>query len=142
MRRELFFIALVISINVTAQNITSTDFWQNDKIKHSVGSFGISTVTYTFLSVHNKYKEFPELKKRLISLSTTMLIGSIKEVIDSASSNSHASWSDMGANAVGGLAFQAAISIPINFNSKKRKKKAIPSDAITETQNTTAKQLK
>ncbi|MEW7278021.1 hypothetical protein ABW636_05450 [Aquimarina sp. 2201CG1-2-11] len=140
MKRTVLFIALIICIGAKAQNITSTDFWQEDKIKHSIGSFGISTATYTFLSIHNKYKEFPELKKRLISLSTTMLVGSIKEMIDSASSG-NASWGDMGANAVGGLAFQAAITIPINFNNKhKRKKKTTPSsnsptDELVETEN-------
>ena len=66
-----------------------------------------------------------------------MLVGSIKEMIDSASSG-NASWGDMGANAVGGLAFQAAITIPINFN--KKKKKATPSsnsptDELVETEN-------
>lgn len=108
---------------MTGQNITNTDFWQKDKIIHSVGSFGISTITYTYLSIHPKHKELPELQKRLISLSTTIIIGTLKEAVDSTSSNHYASWSDMGANAIGALTFQAVITIPLNFTAKHKRKK-------------------
>lgn len=120
MKRVLFFIGMVIiSLDMAGQGMTSTDFWQKDKIKHSIGTFGINTVTYTYLSIHNKHKKLPELHKRLISFSTAMIIGSLKEVFDSTSSKHDASWGDMGANAVGALAFQATVSIPLNLKRKK-----------------------
>ncbi len=123
MKRIVLFITLLLCIEMTGQNITNTDFWQKDKIMHSVGSFGISTITYTFLSIHNKHKELPELQKRLISFSTTIIIGTLKEVVDSTSSNHYASWGDMGANTIGALTFQAVITIPLNFNTKHKRKK-------------------
>ncbi|MDY8135519.1 hypothetical protein [Aquimarina sp. 2201CG5-10] len=121
MKRILFVITLMICINAIGQDITSTDFWEKDKIKHSIVSFGISTATYTYLSLNKKHKKLPELHKRLISLSTTILLGGLKEIMDSSSSNSVASWEDMGANAVGALAFQVTISIPLSFKSKNKK---------------------
>ncbi|MBG6129125.1 uncharacterized protein YfiM (DUF2279 family) [Aquimarina sp. EL_43] len=123
MKRILLFITILLCAEVMAQNTNNTDFWQKDKIMHSVGSFGISTITYTYLSIHPKHKNLPELQKRLISLSTTIIIGSLKEVVDSTSSNHYASWGDMGANAIGALTFQAVVTIPLNFNTRHKRKK-------------------
>ncbi len=125
MKRILFFITVMMCFLMTGQEITTTDFWQKDKIKHSIGTFGISAVTYTYLSIHKKHKKLPEVYKRLISLSTAMAIGGLKEAIDSTSSNRYASWGDMGANAVGVLAFQATISIPLHLKPKRKRNRDI-----------------
>jgi len=109
--------------NINSQNMISSDFWQKDKIQHSLASFGISTFTYTYLSLHNKHKDLPELKKRLISISAALLIGGLKEVSDSFSPKHDASWGDMGANTAGALAFQVSIAIPLNIKRKKNKEK-------------------
>jgi len=115
MKRVLFFIALMTFFGAKGQNMASEDFWHEDKIKHSISTFGVSTFTYTYLSIHDKYKNLPELNKRLISFSTALIIGSLKEIIDVFSARSDASWGDMGANTVGALAFQVAITIPLNI---------------------------
>jgi len=120
MKKVLFFIMLLTFLGATGQNITSEDFWQEDKVKHSIGVFGISSFTYAYLSIHNKHKNLTELEKRLISLSTALVAGGLKEAFDSISPNHHASWGDMGANTVGAIAFQVTVSIPLNIKRKKK----------------------
>lgn len=107
-------------IGVNAQNSMHNEFWKEDKRKHSVGSFCISTTTYVYLSVHEKHKNLSEFKKRLISFSTAMVIGGIKEVRDSFTSKGTAEWSDIEANLIGSLAFQVSLTIPLNFNKKSK----------------------
>tara|TARA_B100000809_G_scaffold265803_1_gene325805 strand:- start:4730 stop:5122 length:393 start_codon:yes stop_codon:yes gene_type:complete len=121
MKKVLIFISLVTFLNMTGQNMSNEDFWKEDKIKHSVGVFGISSITYAYLSIHSKHKNLNEFQKRLISLSTAIVAGSLKEVIDGISPNNEASWADMGANMAGALAFQVAITIPLNIKSKNKK---------------------
>ncbi|EAR11859.1 hypothetical protein PI23P_11017 [Polaribacter irgensii 23-P] len=103
----------------------SKDYWKANKIKHSVGSFGISSVTYAYLSDHTKHKNLNEVQKRLISLSTALIIGTLKETIDSLSPNNEASWGDMRANIAGVLAFQVAITIPLSIKRRSLKRRDI-----------------
>ena len=121
MKKVLFFISLMTFLSTTGQNMSSENFWKEDKVKHSVSVFGVSSITYAYLSIHNKHKNLNEFQKRLISLSTAIAVGSLKEVIDGISPNNEASWADMGANMAGALAFQVAITIPLNIKSKNKK---------------------
>jgi uncharacterized protein YfiM (DUF2279 family) len=125
MKNILFFISLMTFLSTTGQNMSSENFWKEDKIKHSVATFGISSITYTYLSIHNKHKNLNELQKRLISLSTAIVVGSLKEAIDGISSRGDASWGDMGANMAGALAFQVVITIPLNIKRKEKRLKDI-----------------
>tara|TARA_R110000851_G_C12776392_1_gene534778 strand:+ start:164 stop:532 length:369 start_codon:yes stop_codon:yes gene_type:complete len=118
MKKVLFLSMLISSLSISSQKMTSENFWQEDKIKHSLATFGISTVTYAYLSIHKKHKNLNELEKRLISFSTAIFVGSLKEAIDGISSKGDASWDDMGANMVGALAFQVAVTIPLNIKRK------------------------
>tara|TARA_R110000851_G_C12918456_1_gene550026 strand:+ start:163 stop:531 length:369 start_codon:yes stop_codon:yes gene_type:complete len=122
MKKVLFLIMLMTSLSMLSQKMSSKNFWQEDKIKHSVATFSISTVTYAYLSIHKKHKNLNELEKRLISLSTAIVVGSLKEAIDGISSKGNASWGDMGANMAGALAFQIAVTIPLNFKRKQKNK--------------------
>lgn len=105
--------------------MSSESFWEEDKIKHSVGTFGISGITYAYLSIHNKHKNLNEFQKRLISLSTAIVVGSLKEAYDNMSPNNKASCGDMQANMAGTLSFQVAITIPLNFKRKEKRLKDI-----------------
>jgi uncharacterized protein YfiM (DUF2279 family) len=121
MKKALFFISFIIFSSTTGQNITNKDFWQKDKIGHSIGVFTISTATYAYLSIHKKHRNLSEFQKRLISFSTGTLVGILKEIGDSREPGNHACWGDMKANITGALAFQIALTIPLNFKSKKIK---------------------
>jgi uncharacterized protein YfiM (DUF2279 family) len=77
------------------------------------------------LSVHTKRKNLNEVQKRLISLSTALIIGTLKETIDSLSPNNEASWGDMSANIVGVMAFRVAITIPLSIKCKSLKRRDI-----------------
>ena len=55
---------------------------EDDKKKHFISTLGVSTATYTFLSIHPRYKKFSPFKKRLISFSSAMLLGLVKETAD------------------------------------------------------------
>ncbi|MFC5048584.1 hypothetical protein ACFSTE_08870 [Aquimarina hainanensis] len=121
MRTIVTGIIMILGLQMMAQEHEKGEFWADDKMKHSVGSFGISAITYTYLSYHKRYQHLSELEKRVISFSTTMLVGTLKEVTDKYSSNGVASWADMGANAIGAITFQATVTIPISI--KKRKKR-------------------
>ncbi len=141
MKTILHTFILMLCFYSQAQKMTTPDFWQADKIKHSAVSFGISTATYTYLSVHKKHKKLPELHKRVIALSTTLIVGALKEVVDSQSSTGVASWADMSANTVGALAFQASITIPLRIRSKHRKKRKIDRSITARTPATSAKTM-
>lgn len=125
MKKILFFISLMTFLSTTGQNMSSENFWKEDKIKHTVGVFGISSITYAYLSIHNKHKNLSELQKRLISLSTAIVTSGLKEAIDGISPKSEASWGDMGANMAGALAFQVVITIPLNIKRKEKRLKDI-----------------
>jgi uncharacterized protein YfiM (DUF2279 family) len=123
MKKVLFFISLIVCLNTTGQNMSNKDFWQKDKIYHGITVFSISTVTYAYLSIHKKHKNLSDFKKRLISFSTGMLVGILEEVRDSMEPNNHPCWGDLKADMTGALTFQVAVTIPLNFNSKKIKYK-------------------
>lgn len=125
MRKILFFISLMTFLGTSGQNMASKDFWIKDKIRHSIGTFGISSVTYAYLSMHPKHKNLNELQKRLISFSTVILTCALKEAFDSLGPNRVDSWKDMGANMTGILAFQMVITIPLNKKRKKTKRRDI-----------------
>ena len=119
--RRLILITLALSfVGVTAQNSMQKGFWKEDKRKHTVGTFLISTTTYTYLSTHKKYKNLSEFEKRLISFSTAMAIGALKEVHDIYSSKGTLEWRDMEANLIGSLAFQVSITVPLSFKKKAK----------------------
>ena len=125
MRKILFFISFMTFLGTSGQNMGSKDFWKEDKIKHSIGTFGLSSITYAYLSIHPKHKNLNEFQKRLISLSTAILTCALKEAVDSVSPDGHASWKDMGANMAGVIAFQVVITIPLNKKRKKIKRRDI-----------------
>jgi uncharacterized protein YfiM (DUF2279 family) len=121
MKKVLFFMSFITFLSTTGQNMTHKDFWQKNKIVHSIAVFSISTGTYAYLSIHKKHKNLSDLQKRLISLSTGMFVAILKEVGDDIRPGNHGCWADMKANMTGALAFQIAITIPLSFNSKKNK---------------------
>jgi uncharacterized protein YfiM (DUF2279 family) len=125
MKKIVLFILLIPFLSTNGQHMGSKDFWKEDKIKHSVGSFGISSITYAYLSVHTKHKNLNEVQKRLISLSTAIIIGALKETIDSLSSNNEASWGDMRANIAGVMAFQVVVTIPLSIKRRSLKRRDI-----------------
>ena len=125
MRKILFFISLMTFIGTSGQNMGSKDFWIKDKIGHTMGTFGISSVTYAYLSIRPKHKNLNELQKRLISLSTAIITCALKEAFDSLGQNRVDSWKDMGANMTGILAFQMVVTIPLNKKRKKIKRRDI-----------------
>ena len=122
MKKVLFFISVITFISTTGQSITNKEFWETGgKVGHSVGVFSISTATYAYLSIHKKHRNLSELQKRLISFSAGMLLGILKEIGDGMEPGNRFCWNDMQANALGGVAFQVAITIPLNFNKKKKR---------------------
>jgi len=114
---------LITFFGVNCQNMINEDFWQKDKVAHSIVGFGISACAYTYLSLHNKHKNLTKFQRRTISFSVALLAGGLKEVTDSFSSKHDASWGDIGANMAGALAFQVTISIPLNKKRKGNKEK-------------------
>ncbi|WP_241448752.1 hypothetical protein [Aquimarina pacifica] len=121
MKKIVFVIVLMMFIGMNGQGMMSSEYWQKDKIMHCAVSFGISSATYTYLSMHPKHKEKSELSKRIISLSTATILGALKEVYDSTSPNNFSSWGDIGANAVGAICFQASVTIPLKLNPKNKR---------------------
>ena len=120
MRRLIFIILILSFVGVTAQNSIQKEFWKEDKRKHSVGTFLISTAAYTYLSTHKKHKNLSEFEKRLISFSTAMFLGALKEVHDVYSSKGTPEWGDVEANLVGSLAFQVSLTVPLSFKKKAK----------------------
>lgn len=118
-----FIFLFALNINgqsVAVENPLNNDFWsQTDKQKHMIATMGVSTATYTFLEFHPTYKNFSTFKKRMISFSSAMLVGLVKETIDSTSKNNQFSSGDMFANLSGAFAFQLSVSIPINLKKKE-----------------------
>lgn len=127
MKFQITTLALLFAILMNAQSNSSIienplngDYWsQPDKQKHIMATMVISTATFTFLSVHPTYKNFSPLKKRLISFGSAMLVGLIKETIDSGSENNYFSNGDMFANMSGAFAFQLSATIPLNIKKKE-----------------------
>jgi uncharacterized protein YfiM (DUF2279 family) len=121
MKKALLFISVITFLSTTGQSIMNEDFWIDEKVGHSRGVFVISTAAYTYLSIHKKHRNLSEFQKRLISFSAGMLVGILKEIGDSMEPNNFYCWKDMQANAVGAVAFQVAVTIPLSFKKKKRK---------------------
>ena len=46
----------------------------------------------------------------------------IKEIGDSMEPNNYYCWKDMQANTVGAIAFQVAVTIPLNFKKKNKRR--------------------
>lgn len=117
----LFALKMYGQLNsVKLENSLNNGFWsQPDKKKHFITTMGISTATYTFLAIHPTYKDFSPFKKRVISFTSAMLVGLIKETIDSRTKNNHFSSGDMFADLSGAFAFQASATIPLNFKKKQ-----------------------
>ena len=122
MKKALFFISVITFLSTTGQSMANKEFWETrGQVGHSVGVFTISTATYAFLSIHKKHRNLSEFQKRLISFSAGMFVGILKEVGDSMAPNNIFCWNDMQANALGGAAFQVAVTIPLSFKKKKQK---------------------
>ena len=122
MKKALFFISVITFLSTTGQSITTKEFWGKDSVGHSRGVFTISTATYTYLSINKKHRNLSEFQKRLISFSAGMFVGILKEIGDNMEPNNRFCWNDMQANAVGAIAFQVAVTIPLSFNKKKKRK--------------------
>ena len=122
MKKALFFISVITFLSTTGQSITNKEFWGRDQIGHGRGVFVISTATYTYLTIHKKHRNLSEFQKRLISFSAGMFVGIIKEIGDSMEPNNYYCWKDMQANTVGAIAFQVAITIPLNFKKKNKRR--------------------
>ena len=119
--KKFILITLVASfLGAHSQNSMHSEFWKQDKRGHFTGTFLISSGTYVYLSTNKKYRHFSEFKKRLISFSTAMLIGCLKEVGDKFNSSRHSEWGDMEANLMGSLAFQITVSIPLSFRKSSK----------------------
>ena len=123
MKKALFFISVITFLSATGQTIIDKEFWKKSHARegHCVGVFTISTVTYTYLSINKKHRNLSEFQKRLISFSAGMFVGILKEIGDSMEPNNRFCWGDMQANALGGAAFQVAVTIPLSFKKKRQK---------------------
>ena len=122
MKKALFFISVITFLSTTGQSMANKEFWEMPgQVGHSVGVFAISTATYTYLSINKKHRNLSELQKRLISFSAGMFVGILKEIGDGMEPNNSFCWNDMQSNALGGVAFQVAVTIPLSFKKKKRK---------------------
>ena len=122
MKKALLFISVITFLSTTGQSIMNEDFWIDEKVGHSRGVFVISTAAYTYLSIHKKHRNLSEFQKRLISFSAGMFVGILKEVGDSMAPNNIFCWNDMQANALGGAAFQVAVTIPLSFKKKNKRR--------------------
>ncbi len=101
------------SLLVTTASAQKVFIEQKDKHLHFVGGyfFGAVGYSYVYLKTENK-------KKAIIgSIASAVLVGAIKETLDSTGSKNKFDMEDLGATAIGGL----TIGITINlFNNKKR----------------------
>ena len=129
MKKALFFISVITFLSTTGQSMANKEFWEvRGQVGHSVGVFAISTTTYTYLSINKKHRNLSELQKRLISFSAGMFVGILKEIGDSMVPNNRFCWNDMQANALGGVAFQLAVMIPLSFKKKNKRRWDIAED--------------
>ena len=124
MKKALFFISVITFLSTTGQSITNKEFWASNekRVGHSLGVFYSSTATYTYLSIHKKHRNLSEFQKRLISFSAGMFVGILKEIGDGMKPNNRFCWNDMQANALGGVAFQVAVTIPLSFKKKNKRR--------------------
>ena len=123
MKKALFFISVITFLTTKGQSIVDKEFWEvPGQVGHCVGVFTISTATYAFLSIHKKHRNLSELQKRLISFSAGMFVGILKEIGDGMEPNNRFCWNDMQSNALGGVAFQVAVTIPISFKKKNKRR--------------------
>ena len=123
MKKALFFISVITFLSTTGQSMANKEFWETrGQVGHSVGVFTISTATYAFLSIHKKHRNLSEFQKRLISFSAGMFVGILKEIGDGMEPNNIFCWNDMQANALGGVAFQVAVTIPLSFKKKNKRR--------------------
>ncbi len=122
MKKTLFFISVITFLTTKGQSIMNEDFWIDDKVGHSRGVFVTSAAAYTYLSIHKKHRNLSEFQKRLISFSAGMIVGILKEIGDSMEPNNFYCWKDMQANAVGAVAFQVAVTIPLSFKKKNKRR--------------------
>jgi uncharacterized protein YfiM (DUF2279 family) len=123
MKKALFFISLITFLSTTGQSITSKEFWKpKGQVGHCVGVFTISTATYAYLSIHKKHRNLSEFQKRLISFSAGMFVGVLKELGDGMEAENRFCWNDMQSNALGGVAFQVAVTIPLSFKKKNKRR--------------------
>lgn len=118
--KAIFFTVAFFAISIsTAQNSFNKEFWQQDKVFHTITTASISATTYALLEMNSNFSDMSEIEKRLISFTASMLVGFVKEGSDLLSSKSHASWGDVEANLIGALSFQAAITIPLELSKSK-----------------------
>ena len=123
MKKALFFISVITFLSTAGQSMANKEFWETTgQVGHCVGVFTISTATYAYLSIHKKHRNLSEFQKRLISFSAGMLVGILKEIGDSMKPNNLYCWKDMQANALGGAAFQVAVTIPLSFKKKNKRR--------------------
>ena len=109
MKKVLFFISVITFLSTTGQSMANKEFWETPgQVGHSVG-------------IHKKHRNLSELQKRLISFSAGMFVGVLKEIGDAMEPDNRFCWNDMQANALGGVAFQVAVTIPLSFKKKKPK---------------------
>jgi len=124
MKKALLFISVITFLSTTGQTIIDKEFWKKSHSRegHCVGVFTISSATYAYLSIHKKHRNLSEFQKRLISFSAGMFVGVLKEIGDSMEPNNRFCWGDMQANALGGAAFQVAVTIPLSFKKKNKRR--------------------
>jgi len=123
MKKALFFISVITFLSTAGQSMTSKEFWEPEgQVGHCVGVFTISTATYAYLSIHKKHRNLSEFQKRLISFSAGMFVGVLKELGDGMEPDNVFCWNDMQANALGGVAFQVAVTIPLSFKKKNKRR--------------------
>ena len=104
----LAFSLLFISLNA------QTFIEQEDKKLHYAAGilYGSVGYSYVYLKTNNKKKAI------LGGLASAVLVGTIKEVLDSREPGNKFDLEDLGATAIGGI----SISLTINLFNKKKKK--------------------
>ena len=95
--KKLVFILLLLFVTITKSQSNSealkspfsNELWsEDDKRVHFFASYVISATTYLYLSKKDlKYKHLSAFQKRSIVFATTMVLGLLKETIDSTQKN-------------------------------------------------------
>ena len=110
MRLTQLIVFSLFTLSLNAQTFVE----QKDKHLHFLGGamFGSVGYSYVYLKTNNKKKAI------LGGLASAVLVGTIKEVLDSREPGNKFDLEDLGATAIGGI----SISLTINLFNKKKKK--------------------
>tara|TARA_R100000458_G_C8051746_1_gene98589 strand:- start:200 stop:529 length:330 start_codon:yes stop_codon:yes gene_type:complete len=105
------WIAILIVLFAQAAN---AQIIERDKQLHFAAGVISSSAGYTYVYSKTKNK-----KKALIAgIGTALLVGTLKEIIDSTEKNNRFDKNDLGATVLGGV----TISVTINLFNKRKKK--------------------